>query len=138
MGDAIKNFVDWLTQPTLYFTLSTVAILAILKYRKYTTKISVIIGTFVVGIAFLAFAWGDTNFNRIITKPDNIPIIILLAAVLYFSWLSLRRAYLNDERMKQGMPPLEGDAGKQKVHTWPDLVYVELICLVLFTAFLLF
>ena len=137
MGDTIKHFVDWLMEPTRYFALTVVAAFVVLKYRKYTTKISVIVGTFVVGTAFFVFAWSDPNFNRIITKPDNVPIIILLATVVYFSWLSLRRGYLNDERMKQGLPPMEGDGGNKKVHTWPDLVYVELICIVLFTAFLL-
>ena len=137
MGDTIKHFVDWLMEPTRYFTLTVVAAFVVLKYRKYTTKISVIVTTFVVGTAFFVFAWSDPNFNRIITKPDNVPIIILLATVVYFSWLSLRRGYLNDERMKQGLPPMEGDGGNKKVHTWPDLVYVELICIVLFTAFLL-
>ncbi|MCB9915306.1 MAG: cytochrome C [Planctomycetes bacterium] len=83
------------------------------------------------------FAFGDPNFNRIVTKPDNIPIVILLATVVYFSWLALRRGYVNDERVKQGLPTVEAEMGKQKVFTWPDLVYIELICLVLFTAALI-
>ena len=138
MSDSINHFVDWMTEPTRYFAVSLVGIFLFLKFRRYTTKISVIVGFFAVGTAFLIFAWSDPNFNRIITKPDNVPIIILLFSVIFFSWLSLRRAYLNDERIKAGLPPMEGDAGKQKVHVWPDLVYVELICIILFTAFLIF
>jgi len=137
MADQIKHFVDWLTQPTLYFTLSVVAVFAILKFRAISTKKSVIIGFFVLGTAFFMWAWGDPNFNRIITKPDNVPIIILLASVVFFSWLSLHRGYINDERTKKGLPTLEGETGRQKVFTWPDLVYVELICMVLFLALLI-
>ena len=118
MLNHVTNFVDWMTEPTRYFALSVVAVFGFLKFRKYTTKISVIIGFFIVGTAFFVFAWSDPNFNRIITKPDNVPIIILLFSVVFFSWLSLRRGYLNDERMKAGMPPMEGDAGKGPVRFW--------------------
>lgn len=136
MDQQLKDFVDWLTQPTLYFALSVVAVIAILKFRAFFTKTWVITAFFVVGTLFFWWAWDDPNFNKIITKPDNVPIIILLASVVYFSWLSLHRAYINDERTKKGLPTLEGEMGKQKVFTWPDLVYVELICMVLFLALL--
>jgi len=137
MAEQFKHFIDWLTQPTLYFGLMVVAIFAILRFRAFFSKTSVIVGFFALGTAFFAFAWSDPNFNRIITKPDNVPIIILLASVVFFSWLSLHRAYINDERIKKGQPTLEGELGKQKVFTWPDLVYIELICMVLFLALLI-
>lgn len=137
MGDLIKNAVDWATSPTLYFLEFTLTIVLVLRFRAFFTKKSVIAAFFVLGTAFFVFAFGDPNFNRIVTKPDNIPIVILLATVVYFSWLSLRRAYINDERTKAGKPTVEAELGKQKVFTWPDLVYVELICMVLFTAALI-
>jgi len=134
MDQLIKDGVDWLTEPTRYFLGSTLLIVAVLWFRRVLTKPIFVIVFFVLGTAFLVFAWKDPNFNKIITKPDNIPIIILLATVVYFSWLSLRRAVLNDERTKRGEPTLEGELSKQKVFTWPDLVYTELICILLFTA----
>lgn len=137
MGDLIKNAVDWATSPTLYFIEFTLAIVLVLRFRAFFTKKSVIVAFFAVSTAFMVFAFGDPNFNRIITKPDNVPIIILLATVIFFSWLSLRRAYINDERTKKGLPTTEAELGKQKVFVWPDLVYIELICMVLFTAALI-
>ncbi|RME40098.1 MAG: cytochrome C [Planctomycetota bacterium] len=56
-------------------------------------------------------------------------------AVAFFLWLSFRQAAINDTRMERGEPLLEAGA-EDKVLVWPDLVYTELICLVLFTAFL--
>jgi hypothetical protein len=90
-----------------------------------------------LAIAFMAYAWDDPTFNKIITKPDNVPIIILLSSVVFFTWLSLRRSVVNDDRIARGEPTLEGELAKTKVFVWPDLVYTEFICLILFTAFLI-
>lgn len=136
MGEYIKEFIDWLADPIKYFVGVTVGLMAFLIFRKTLTRPIVITAFFVLSAAFLAFAWPDPNFNKIITKGDNIPIIILLGSVIFFSWLSLRRAVINDERTKRGEPTLEGELAKQKVFTWPDLVYTEFICLILFTALL--
>jgi hypothetical protein len=137
MGQLIKDTVDYLTSPTLYFIEFTLTIFLVLKFRAFFTKTSVIAVFFALFAAFMVFAFGDPNFNRIITKPDNIPIIILLVSVIFFSWLSLRRGYINDELTKKGEPTLEGSLSKQRVFVWPDLVYIELIFMVIFTAILI-
>lgn len=125
-----------MANPVIYFLGSTVAIIAFVMFRRLLTKPIVLIGFTVFSVAFLAFAWNDPNFNKIITKGDNIPIIILLASVVGFTWLGMRRAVINDDRIARGEPTLEGEVSKQKVFTWPDLVYTEFICLILFTALL--
>jgi hypothetical protein len=134
MNETIKNAIDWLFEPTRYFIISTIAILVALKYRQIFMKKIWMWLFFVGGTVFLVWAMQDPDFKLVITKPDNIPIIILLATVVYFSWLALRRAVINDNRTKEGQPTVEAELGKQKVFTWPDLVYVEFICLILFTA----
>jgi Cytochrome b(C-terminal)/b6/petD len=48
-------------------------------------------------------------------------------------WVGFRRAALNDSRVAAGLPLMEEDKD-DKVLVWPDLVYTELICLVLATA----
>jgi hypothetical protein len=131
---AIKHFSNWLTEPTRYSVFSILALAAVLYFRRFFTKVSVILVFFALSTVYFVFAWRDPNFNQIITKPDNVPIIILFVTVVFFSWLSLRRGVINDERTKRGQPTLEGELSKQKVFTWPDLVYTEFICLVLFTA----
>lgn len=130
----IKNTANYLTEPTRYTVGFVLMIVGVLYFRRFFSKISVITGFFALSIAFFVFAFGDPNFNRIVTKPDNIPILILFVTVIFFTWLSLRRAVINDERIKRGEPSLEGELAKQKVFTWPDLVHSEFICLILFTA----
>jgi hypothetical protein len=130
----LKHAFNWLTEPTRYSMVSILALAAVLYFRRFVSKVWVVTVFFAVSTAFFVFAWRDPNFKLIITKPDNVPIIILFATVVFFSWLSLRRAVINDDRTRRGEPTLEGELSKQKVFTWPDLVYVEFVCLILFTA----
>src|SRR5262249_60393238 len=43
----------------------------------------------------------------------------------------------NDGLRAAGLAMIEGEASAQKVFSWPDLVYVELICLVVVMAVLI-
>jgi hypothetical protein len=78
----------------------------------------------------------DQDFAGIVAKPDNVPIVAMVFLLGFFTWLSAYRAVENDERAKQGLPPLE-KLDDEKVLVWPDLVYTELICMIALTAFLL-
>ncbi len=137
MAEIIKAAANWVAEPTRYSLITAGLLAATLKWRKQLTHPLLFIGVVVLAAGFFAFAWDDPNFNKIITKPDNVPIIILLGSVVFFTWLALRRAVVNDERIARGEPTLEGELAKNKVFVWPDLVYTELICLILFTAFLI-
>lgn len=45
---------------------------------------------------------GWDNFMLILTKPDNIPIILMIGSVAFFSWLSLKEAFKNDRLIQEG------------------------------------
>ncbi|MBI4553852.1 MAG: cytochrome C [Candidatus Latescibacteria bacterium] len=60
---------------------------------------------------------------------------MLLFAVGFFVWFALKQAHENDERVMQGKP-LDEVAWKDKVFVWPNLVYTELICMVVATIVL--
>ena len=78
----------------------------------------------------------DPNFAAIVTKPDNVPIVGLVFLLGFFTWLATYQAVQNDDRIEQGVPPLE-KLDDEKVLVWPDLVYTELICMIALTAFLI-
>ncbi len=78
----------------------------------------------------------DPDFVAIVAKPDNVPIVGLIFLLGFFTWLSARKAVLNDQRLAQSLPPMEA-VDNDKVLVWPDLVYIELICMVALTALLL-
>src|SRR5688500_12299079 len=130
---AVREFINWLTQPSYFLTLTTVVfVLMFALYRWWTRPrvFAVIFGIFLLGYFGSMF---DPNFRKIVAKPDNVPITIMVITVFFFIWIALRRAALNDERTAAGKPLLEEDRD-DKVLVWPDLVYTELICLVLATA----
>jgi hypothetical protein len=54
----------------------------------------------------------------------------------FFTWLATHRAVQNDDRLEQGLEPLE-KLDNEKILVWPDLVYTEMICMVALTAFLI-
>ena len=67
------------------------------------------------------------------TRKVAVPITMMVLSVMLCIWLGFRRAAINDSRVAAGLP-LEEEDKDDKVLVWPDLVYTELICLVLATA----
>lgn len=132
---AIKELINQLCQPHWFLILSVILFFGfLLGYRTFTKP--AVAGTLgaLCTIAFFA-SCTDPNFLKIVEKADNVPIVMMMFAVAFFLWLSFRQAAINDERIENGQPLLEAGAD-DKVLVWPDLVYIELICLVLFMAFL--
>ena len=86
-------------------------------------------------LLFFGLSMTDKDFRGIVTAPDNVPIVGMIILVGFFTWLGLRRAVINDSRMALGMPNLE-ELEPEKTLTWPDLVYTELIAMVIQTIIL--
>src|SRR5688500_15773612 len=131
--DTLKGFVNWLTQPSYFLTLCTVVFVLMFVLYKWWTKplaFAVIFGLFIL---FYFGSMTDPNFRAIVAKPDNVPITIMVISVMLCIWIAMRNAALNDSRTAAGLPLMEEDKD-DKVLVWPDLVYTELICLVLATA----
>jgi hypothetical protein len=41
------------------------------------------------------------NFLRIVSMPDNIPIVLLLVSVLFFLYLAMRQAFRHDHLIEK-------------------------------------
>jgi hypothetical protein len=121
--------------PILYVTLAVVGFVLLLVFRRFFTH--PLVAWSILNISLLGAGWAmtDANFRAIVTKPDNVPITMLIYTVGFFTWLGLRQAVINDDRMARGEPPLE-KLEDDKVLVWPDLVYTELICMVVVTFLL--
>ncbi|MCX7914773.1 MAG: hypothetical protein N3A53_00515, partial [Verrucomicrobiae bacterium] len=65
------------------------------------------------------------------TKPDNVPITIMLFLTTFTLWLAMVQAVNNDRRAEQKLPPEEKETSQQKTWVWPDLLYIEFIALIL-------
>ena len=85
----------------------------------------------------------------IVSLPDNIPIVLLLFVVPFYTWYGLRQAHANDRLIAQ----LEADPAMAKthhrkvqpykpgwakeVHVWPFLLRIELLATIIVTVILM-
>jgi len=75
----------------------------------------------------------DPQFFLIAGKPDNVPIAAMIFLLGFFTWLALRKAYLNDRQILAGGIPFEKTESDEKLFVWPDLVYTEMLCMIILT-----
>jgi hypothetical protein len=131
-----RTLVNKLSGPVLY-TLGTTALLTILfVFRTFFVRPMVAWSLLNAALVLMGLSMADENFASIVMKPDNVPIVGLVFLLAFFTWVATKQAVVNDERIAQGLPPME-KVNDEKVLVWPDLVYTELICMVAVSAFLL-
>ncbi len=131
----VRDAFDYVAGPTTFFVGATLGFIALMRWRRYIAN--GLVGWSIVNLFLLYFGLSmtDFDFREIVTKPDNVPIVGLIILVGFFFWLGLRRTVINDSRIAQGLPALE-ELEPEKTLTWPDLVYTELICMVILTIVL--
>ena len=130
-----KQLIDYWMLPEVYFAASIGLFALVVVWRKQLIKPTVAWTLLNLSVVFLALSMTDYDFRKIVGKPDNVPIVSMLFIMAFFTWLYFRRAVDNDERIKAGRPLFEQEKN-EKVLVWPDLVYTELICMVVLTAIL--
>jgi hypothetical protein len=132
----LKGIIDAVADPRLFFLLA-VASLAVLVWQRDRIA-SNAVGYGLLGFLAVFFFFGsfDPNFRLIVAKPDNVPISGLIFLLVFFVWYSMREAVRNDRRIAAGEGPIE-KAESDRVWVWPDLVYTELISLILCSVVLI-
>ena len=149
MLEILKSATNFLANPPVLLTVTMVLFVLVfpinarlerwhkkLRLDLLWTRSGAVTGAVLLTL-FIAFGMTDPNFRTILTKPDNVPIVGLLYLVPFFLWLAMNQAVENDRRIAAGERPVEYSAPEDKVLVWPDLVYIELIALVLMTVFLI-
>jgi hypothetical protein len=131
-----KDLVNSLSGPVTLTVGSLVAMWFLFVARNWWTKPPVAWVALNLSMFAMGLAVTDGNFFEIVGKPDNVPIVGLVYLLGFFTWIATYRAVINDERRKQGLPPME-KVDDEKVLVWPDLVYTEMICMVAMTALML-
>jgi hypothetical protein len=129
----LKHFVNILAYPYWSFTLSLIAFGLMLRAKSLWTKRGGLI-LLSAGVAFFLLSLLDPNFYLIVAKPDNVPIVMMVFLVGFFVWYSMAKATANDGRIAAGQPTFEATEVEDRIFTWPDLVFSELICMVLLTV----
>jgi hypothetical protein len=132
----IKGLINSVADPRLFFLLAVASLILIVWKREHLASNAVGYGALGVLAVFFIFGTFDPNFRLIVTKPDNVPIVGLIFLLVFFVWYSLREGVLNDRRIAAGQGPIE-KAESDRVWVWPDLVYTELISLILCSVVLI-
>jgi len=129
--NAVKDTVNFLTNPPIFISLIALVFFLVIGRRGFwRPRIGLAVG--IVAAVFVALSTFDSNFRLIVAKPDNIPIVAMLFLVGFFFFLSMSQAYSNDERIARGELPIEATPKEaEKTWVWPDLVYTELLCMVI-------
>jgi hypothetical protein len=136
MADVVKESINFLTKPQLFIGLAILLFFISLRTRLFWTPRFAAAMTLFATL-FIAVSMLDKNFALIIKKPDNVPIVAMLFLVGFFLWLSMYQAHQNDDRIAAGQPPLEATDGEnEKTWVWPDLVYTEMLCMIIGTIVL--
>ena len=121
-------------KPLLYFGIAYLALmfgLAHLGGRVWDAKVGKWL--LIAGAAGFGLSMFDPNFFLIAAKPDNVPIGAMIFLLGIFTWIALRKAYYNDHQIAVGGIPYEKTESDEKLFTWPDLVYTEMLCMILLT-----
>lgn len=132
-----KNLADAvIANPISFFLLSIIIYAAIIVCRHWWVKPTNAWILFNLSTLFVAISMTDYDFRQIVGKPDNVPIVGMLYLVGFTTWLYFYKANDNDRRIREGRSLHEKEQSEQ-VLVWPDLVYTEMICMILLTALLI-
>ena len=131
-----RDAVNAASNAVAYTALTTIALVVLYIGRRFFVKPAVAWIGLNLSLLLMGLSITDPNFAAIVTKPDNVPIVGLVFLLAFFTWLATAKAVKNDDRIAQGLGPLEKE-DSEKVLVWPDLVYTELICMIVVTAVLL-
>lgn len=133
---AFQSVINFFFSPSIMFIGSAAILTAYCFGRRILTRpVPAVIAFFAFTAVYvwLCLEIKDAENRRIALFPDNFPITLMLYSTFSLIWLATRKAVLNDERIARGEPLIE-EGADDKVLCWPDLVYTELICMVLATV----
>jgi hypothetical protein len=91
----------------------------------------------ILALGGFALSFMDPNFNSIAAKPDNVPIGAMIFLLGIFTWIALKKAYFNDRAILAGGIPYEKTESDEKLFTWPDLVYTEMLCMIILSIIMI-
>jgi hypothetical protein len=135
--EALKQLVNLVTAPEIFITVAAVVFFLALRHRAFWRP-RVALAAAVAALAFLLVSLLDPNFVLIVKKPDNIPIVAMLFLVGFFVWLAMAQALENDDRIARGEAVREASDGEaEKTSVWPNLVYSEMLSMILLAVVLI-
>jgi hypothetical protein len=136
MIEAFKHAANAVSSPTTIFTASVVLFALMVALPRIFTSIAAGIAMAVVALVFFGIGMTDEHFRKIVTLPDNVPIVGMLVIFGYFTWYAMRKAVVNDELIAAGKPTVEKAESEEKVMVFPYLIYIEFVAALFYSIVL--
>ena len=127
-----------LAAPAIFISLATLGFTLLIWKMRFITRPAVMATIAALTAGFFVVGAQNHDFKLIITKGDNMPIVIMIFSIMGCLYMGLRQACVNDMRIERGEPPMEAADANKKVLVWPDLVFPEFIVTVLLSAVFIF
>ena len=137
----MQSFYDLfnaLAAPAIFISLATLGFTLLIWKMRFITRPAVMATIAALTAGFFVVGAQNHDFKLILTKGDNMPIVIMIFSIMGCLYLGLRQACVNDMRIERGEPPVEAADANKKVLVWPDLVFPEFITTVLLSAVFIF
>jgi hypothetical protein len=136
--ETFEKIFNTLAQPYYFIGLSTAGFAFMMARIRSVTRPAVMGTIALLTALFFVVGARNENFREILSKGDNMPIIIMIFAIMGCLYLGLRQAALNDMRIERGEAPNEARESNRKVLVWPDLVFPEFICTLILSAIFIY
>ncbi len=136
MLEAFKESVNAVSSPVTIFTAVTIFLILFVRFPKFFTSTPVSLALAGLGLAFFGIGLTDHHFRKIVSTPDNVPIVGMLFIFSYFTWFSVRKGVENDELMAAGKPTREKAEAEEKVMVFPYLIYIEFVAALFYSILL--
>lgn len=132
----MRTAIDNLFTPAAVFAAWFVTLAVLYLGRRWFVRPLMATMLLAALLAFFGISLGNPRFAAVATAPDNIAVLAMFGLLGFFTWLATAQAVENDRRISRGRAVREKEFAR-KVRTWPDLVYSELICMVVVMTLLL-
>lgn len=132
----LRDALDAVLGPVVFSVLLLVGFLVFYRWRRFFARSDVAWAGLNIFLLWIGLSLLDPDFKAIVGKADNVPIVGMVILTGFFTWLATARAVRNDARVAAGLPPEEAEAS-EPILVWPDLVYIELICMVFLSVVLI-
>ena len=127
MIETFKQFVNSVSSPVIIFSSATIVFLLFVSFPRQATSKGVSLAVLLVVLGFFGIGLTDPHFRKIVSTPDNVPIVGMIFIFGYFTWYAMRKAVQNDRRMEKGEPPIEQLETNEKVLVFPYLIFIEFV-----------
>jgi len=136
LSENLKQAIDGLMSPATVMVSFFIFLVVVYLGRAFFVRPAVAWAGFNLALLFFGASLADAHFASIVAEPDHVPIVVMVFLLGFFTWLGMAQAVENDRRIARGLPPREKEF-EDKVFTWPDVIYLELIGLAVATTVLI-